>query len=122
MTFQEAEIISRSLETCLVKDTPEGDVWYAIMRGPQTPENWPLEWFVNLHDGDVRLVLGEGATEAEARLWAAGHILDTPTWHPGMGLREAERALYPVIDDAPHYARRKRKSDRILPRHKSSAH
>lgn len=96
-TFDEAEFVARDLEVVLVEGTPEGDVWCAVLRGSQAPENGPIDWFVNTGDGSPRLVVGDGATPTEARLWAAGRIVDSDGWHPGMSLREAERALYPGL-------------------------
>lgn len=102
MTFDEAEIYTRSLEVIL-GGTPEGNVFYCALSAPRTPENWPLNWFVNPSRGrDVCLVIGDGATATEARLWAAGRIVDSSTWRPDMNLREAERGLYPglsALDD-----------------------
>jgi hypothetical protein len=86
---------AQALEGCLVAGTPEGDVYCAVLKGPETPENWPLEWFVNERDGLVRLVVGTGDCEATAREDARQNMLAAPTWRPGMALREAERALFP---------------------------
>lgn len=97
VTFDEAEQLTRTFEVVEIPDLPEGRLFYAVLRGPRTPENWPIDWFVSEGDGDVRLVVGEGATAREARLCAAGKIVDSADWRPGMGLREAERALYPGL-------------------------
>jgi hypothetical protein len=101
VTFDEAEFLSREFETIYLTDE-----WYCVLRGPQNAANWPIDWFINDQSGDVLLILGDGATAEEARLWAAGRIVDAPQWRPGMSLREAEMHLYPDCSNIDEERRR----------------